>query len=89
MSENWHALLRLWKKKGFKEEKIEFIPIKLQMHTGPRASCIMAEALETSVSLGIGGPASLNRDNLNLIMVNPRLCRCQLDTFFVLEGLEL
>ena len=24
----------------------------------------MAEALETSVSLGVGGPASLNRDNL-------------------------
>ena len=27
----------------------------------------MAEALETSVSLGVGGPASLNRDNLNCV----------------------
>src|SRR5262244_3893536 len=42
----------------------EFIPIRLQMHTGPSESCIMAEALETSVSLSVGGPASLNRDNL-------------------------
>src|SRR6516165_10529423 len=34
------------------------------MHTGPTESCIMAQALEASVSLGVGGPASLNRDNL-------------------------
>src|SRR5262252_3924967 len=45
-------------------QSIEFIPIKLRMHAGPSESGITAYALEASVSIGVGGPVSLNRDNL-------------------------
>src|SRR5262249_1896494 len=38
---------------------LEFSPMKLHMPPGPRASCMMAEVVEASVSLGIGGPAKL------------------------------
>jgi hypothetical protein len=52
---------------------VEFIPIKLHMHTRPSASCMTAEALEASVSLGVGGPVSLNRDNLNGLCLGCRM----------------
>src|SRR5262249_6641624 len=46
------------------DEELSLSRLSMQMHTGPRESWMTAEALEASVSLGVGGPGSLNRDNL-------------------------
>src|SRR5215467_1528859 len=59
-------------RKVFGFSTIEFIAIKLPMYTGPSESWMTAEALGASVSLGVGGPVSFNRDNLTWFVRHER-----------------